>query len=68
VTGEQLRNLRESNGLSKRELGIMLGFSKTKPKATPTRKITELERKTFVPETLVNRINKMVAEGRLVTI
>jgi transcriptional regulator with XRE-family HTH domain len=67
MTGEQLRKLRESNGLSKRQFGIALGFSRTKPTATPTRKVTELERKAFIPETLVHRINKMVEDGRLTT-
>jgi len=66
MTGDQLRKLREANGLSKRQLGLALGFKFTSTNSAG-RKVSALESKSFVPEPLVHRINKMLEDGRLVT-
>lgn len=63
MTGAQLKSLREANGLSRRQLALALGFRKT---TSPSKQIEHMERKGYVPETVVHRINRMVAEGRLV--
>ena len=75
MTGAQLRKLRQANGMSERQMAKVLGFVTDARRGNVTklhdprnlaRKITKLEGKPFVPETIVNRINAMVAEGKLV--
>lgn len=77
MTGAQLKNLRQANGLSERQFAKVLGFiadarvrDSTKSNAfknvNPARKVRKLEEKPFVPEPIVNRINEMLANGKLV--